>query len=105
MSAIDIGRFQKIMNSIQLSFLGYTGVLEKTSELEDLEEIDNLQPGEIPENLSAEEMVMLEKVRQAEEIMVKVEEFLNEAALDEGVEVRIEERGGVVMELPDKIFF
>lgn len=104
MSAIDIGRFQKIMNSIQLSFLGYTGVLEKTSELEDLEEIDNLQPGEIPENLSAEEMVMLEKVRQAEEIMVKVEEFLNEAALDEGVEVRIEERG-VVMELPDKIFF
>ncbi|NLI69859.1 MAG: OmpA family protein [Firmicutes bacterium] len=103
MSAIDISRFQKIMNSIQLSFLGYTGVLERTAELEDIEEVD-LRPGDLEESVTAEELIMLEKLRQGEEIMEKVQEFLREAALEAGAEVRIEERG-VVMELPDKIFF
>lgn len=104
MSAIDISRFQKIMNSIQLSFLGYTGVLERTTELEDIEDMDNLRPGDLEESVTAEELVMLEKMRQAEEIVEKVQEFLQEAALEAGAEVRVEERG-VVMELPDRIFF
>lgn len=104
MSAIDISRFQKIMNSIQLSFLGYTGVLERTTELDDIEDMDNLRPGDLEESVTAEELVMLEKMRQAEEIVEKVQEFLQEAALEAGAEVRIEERG-VVMELPDRIFF
>ena len=85
MSAIDISRFQKIMNSIQLSFLGYTGVLERTAELEDIEEVD-LRPGDLEESVTAEELIMLEKLRQGEEIMEKVQEFLREAALEAGAE-------------------
>ena len=47
---------------------------------------------------------MLERAKEAEETMSKVESFLKEIGLEGEVELRLDERG-IVMELPDYIFF
>ena len=98
-SVIDIERFQKVIISIQTSFMGYTGIMDQTPD-----------PYEATgDSLSFEdgffsEAAVLERAREAEAIMAEVESFLAEIGLEGEVELRLDERG-VVMELPDYIFF
>lgn len=99
MSVIDIERFQTVIISIQTSFMGHTGIMEQTPE-----------PFESPDDARSfedgffSEAAMIERAREAEAIMAQVESFLAEMGLEGQVEVRLDERG-VVMELPDYIFF
>ena len=99
MSVIDIERFQTVIISIRTSFMGYTGIMEQTPD-----------PFESPDDSRSfedgffSEAAMLERAREAEAIMAMVEAFLAEIGLEGQVEVRLDERG-VVMELPDYIFF
>lgn len=99
MSAIDIERFQETIISIQSSLFGYTGILENPGEVEAPGGDRDIDPG-----ASDLEQAMLEKMRKAEELQEKVKAFLTRAGLEGTVEVRLEERG-VVMELPNQIFF
>jgi len=99
MSVIDIERFQKIIISIQASFFGYTGIMENPTEL------DTPENGAAASNgTQVLEQSFLEKIRQAEEIKEREEAFLVEAGLKGAVEIKLEERG-VVMEMPEYIFF
>ncbi len=98
-SVIDIERFQTVIISIQTSFLGDTGIMDQTP--------DPYEP--TGEALSHEEGVfseaaLMEQVREAEEVMEEVEAFLDQMGLEGEVELGLDERG-VVMELPDYIFF
>ncbi len=99
MSVIDIERFQTVIISIQTSFLGDTGIMDQTP--------DPYDP--TGESLSHEqgvfsEAALVDQVREAEEVMAEVEKFLEEMGLEGDIELRLDERG-VVMELPDYIFF
>ncbi len=99
MSVIDIERFQTVIISIQTSFLGESGIMDQTP--------DPYEP--TGEALSHEEGVfaeaaMVEQIREAEEVMEEVQAFLEEMGLEAEVELGLDERG-VVMELPDYIFF
>ncbi len=99
MSVIDIERFQTVIISIQTSFLGETGIMDQTP--------DPYEP--TGEALSHEEGVfaeaaLVEQIREAEEVMEEVQAFLEEMGLEAEVELGLDERG-VVMELPDYIFF
>ena len=106
MSVIDVQRFERVMDAIHMSFLGQTGILEDTRELEEIEEIESEpDPDAVEAEVTPEEMEILEQMREGEEIMEDAREFLDEAGLDEDeVDLEMEERG-VVMELPDRIFF
>lgn len=99
MSVIDIERFQKIIISIQTSFFGYTGIMDNPTEPESPE-----NGAAVSNGTQALEESLLEKIRQAEEVREKLEGFLIDAGLEGRVDIRLEERG-VVMELPDYIFF
>lgn len=101
MSVIDIERFQKIITSIQTSFFGYTGIMESLPEPKDLE---NGAGAIVESDIPALEESLLQKVRQAEDVKERLEKFLADAGLEGTVDIRLEERG-VVMELPDYIFF
>ncbi len=103
-SVIDVTKFHKIMNSIQLSFLGYTGVLEKTQELSDREDVDTSELEESVQ-VTPEEMEILQKIREADDVQQQVQEFLRDVGLEDDVELKVVEDRGVVMELPDQIFF
>lgn len=98
-SVIDIERFQTVIISIQTSFLGYTGIMQQTPD-----------PYESTgESLAYEEgffseAAMIERAREAEAVLAEVESFLAEMGLEGQVELRLDERG-IVMELPDYIFF
>lgn len=100
-SIIDVERFERILASIQLSFLGHTGILDSPPEIS--------KP--IPENLPVEsglleqeEAALLGRMQEIEKVKRQVEEFLESIGLKGSVEVR-EEHRGVVMNLPDHIFF
>ena len=102
-SVIDVEKFRRVMDSIQLSFTGQPGILEQTTDLEELEDIETVPEGETI-SVTEDEMKVLEKMREAAEVMDKVADFLSDAGLEDDVEFRVEDRG-VVMELPDQIFF
>ena len=98
-SVIDIERFQTVIISIQTSFMGYTGIMQQTPDpYESTGEALAYEEGFF------NEAAMIERARDAEEIMAKVESFLEEIGLEGQVELRLDERG-IVMELPDYIFF
>jgi len=97
-SSINVERFQQIFASIQTSFLGYTGIME--SEPEPLDLYEDLM---VPENNYLEQ-ALAERTAKVEAIKEKVEAFLLETGLEGTVEIRFEQRG-VVMDLPDYIFF
>lgn len=99
MSVIDIERFQKIIISIQTSFLGHTGILEESPAPEEGEESQrSFEEGFIPEP------GQLEQQQRVEELLNEVHSFLERAGLRQEVELRLEERG-IVMEMPEQIFF
>ncbi len=100
-SIIDVERFERILASIQLSFLGHTGILDSPPE------IDRPIFEEIPVGgglFEQDEVALLERMQEIEKVKQQVEEFLESMGLTGVVEVRVEHRG-VVMNLPDYIFF
>ncbi len=99
MSVINMERFQKVIMSFQTAFFGNTGILDSPPEPETTE----TEMTEYDESLILEES-LLEKIRQAEIVRDRLELFMVEAGLQGSVDIRLEERG-VVMELPDYIFF
>ncbi len=103
MSTIDVTKFKRIMSSIQLSFMGQTAILDGHPELEELEEMETVPEGETIRVTEAERLV-LEKMREAHQVLERIGDFLTEAGIKQDVELRVEDRG-VVMELPDNIFF
>ncbi len=99
MSVIDIERFQTVIISIQTSFMGHTGIMDQTPETrESPEESMDFQEGFFSE------VAMLERAEIAEEILAEVQAFLAEMGLEGEVELSLDERG-IVMELPDYLFF
>lgn len=99
MSVIDVERFQNLVISIQTSFMGYTGIMEQTPD-----PYDATGEALAHEEGFFNEAAMLERAKEAEETMARVESFLREIGLEAQVELRLDERG-IVMELPDNIFF
>ncbi|MEW5785295.1 MAG: OmpA family protein [Bacillota bacterium] len=98
-SIIDVERFQKIIVSIQTSFLGYTGIMDQSpSPTEGSETERSFDQGFFTETAN------LERVQRIEEVLTEVRSFLGETGLEGAVELRLEERG-IVMEMPDYIFF
>ncbi len=99
MSVIDIERFQTVIISIQTSFLGHTGIMDQTPETRDSpEESMEFEEGFISE------ADLLERAREAEEIIAEVRLFLTELGIEAEAEVSLDERG-IVLELPDYLFF
>ncbi len=98
-SIIDIQRFQTVIISIQTSFMGYTGIMDQTPD-----PYESTGEAQAHEQGFFSEASMLERAREAEAILAEVESFLAEIGLEGQVEVRLDERG-IVMELPDYIFF
>lgn len=99
MSVIDIERFQTVIISIQTSFMGHTGIMDQSPDTrESPQESMDFEEGFFSE---AE---MIERAIEAEEILAEVRKFLAEMGLEGEVELSLDERG-IVMELPDYIFF
>lgn len=98
-SIIDIERFQKIIISIQTSFLGHTGIMDQSPAPSEGAESERSFDQDF-----LTETAHLERIQRVEEIMIVVRSFLAEAGLEDEVELRLEERG-IVMELPERIFF
>ncbi len=102
MSVIDIERFQTVIISIQTSFLGDTGIMDQTEEPhEPTGEALSHEDGVFSE---ADLREHLERMEEAEEVKEEVRAFLAEMGLEGEVELSLDERG-VVMEMPDYIFF
>ena len=99
MSVIDIERFQTVIISIQTSFLGHTGIMDQTPETRETPE-----ESVVFEEGFFSEAEIIERALEAEEIMAEVQAFLAEIGLEGQVELSFDERG-IVMELPDYIFF
>lgn len=88
-SVIDVQKFQQIMSSIQISFLGQEGIMETA-----------LDP-------SRGEMIELAVDHRFEDVLVtyqEVKESLREEGLEGMIKTRIEERG-VVLEIQDQLLF
>ena len=88
-SVVDVQKFQQIMSSIQISFLGQEGIMETA-----------LDP-------SRGEMVELAVDHKFEDVLVTyqaVKEHLQQEGLEGMIKTRIEERG-VVLEIQDQILF
>lgn len=100
MSAIDVGRFKATIISIQSSLFGYTGIFDPLEP----EGPDSPGTDEPEEPLDELERAALERIREAGILQSQAEAFLERVDLGGMVEVKIEERG-VVMELPNQIFF
>ena len=99
MSIIDVERFQQMIVSLQASFLGSTGIMELSPM--------PVEGSEVGQSFDPHEKLgqaYLERQQRLEEIKTAVESFLGEAGLTGAVEVRMEERG-IVMEMPEHIFF
>ncbi|WP_040379121.1 flagellar motor protein MotB [Dethiobacter alkaliphilus] len=88
-SVIDVIKFQQIMSSIQVSFLGQDGIMESS-----------LDP-------SRGEMIELAVDHKFEDVLMtylEVKSHLQEEGLANIIDVRIEDRG-VVLEIQDRLLF
>ncbi|MBS3898534.1 MAG: OmpA family protein [Dethiobacter sp.] len=88
-SVLDVQKFQQIMSSIQISFLGEQGIME-------------LSP-----DPSSGEMIELTVDHNFQDVLVtyqEVKEQLRQEGLEGMIKTRIEERG-VVLEIQDQILF
>lgn len=110
-SIIDVERFREVIESIQLTFLGHTGIMERTPEaVVDRDRVERAFIDEVEMRLTredvleAEQVAMLHRMERVQEVYKEVKAFLQEANLTDEVTVRLEPRG-VIMEMPDRIFF
>ena len=88
-SVIDIHKFQQIISSIQVTFLGESGIMETSTDP------------------SSGEQVELNVDHKFEDVLVTyqtVKEYLKEEGLEHVVSIRIEERG-VILEIQDRVLF
>jgi chemotaxis protein MotB len=88
-SVIDVQKFAQIISSIQVSFLGESGIMESS-----------IEP-------SKGEMIELSLDHKFQDVLVTyqtVKEYLKDEGLEQEVKIRIEERG-VVLEIQDRILF
>lgn len=88
-SVLDVQKFQQIMSSIQISFLGEQGIMETA-----------VDP-------SRGEMVQLAVDHKFEDVLVtyqEVKEHLRQEGLEGMIKTRIEERG-IVLEIQDQVLF
>lgn len=107
-SSLDVMRFQEVMSAIQHSFMGRSGILvgsvdPTAGEGQRLDAAESpLQ--EIAEAIGERESVVLDMLHELEETYEKVKAFLQEAGLEDDIQLRLEERG-IVLELPERILF
>ncbi|MDW7651485.1 MAG: OmpA family protein [Bacillota bacterium] len=88
-SVIDVQKFQQIISSIQVSFLGERGIMDSA-----------VDP-------SRGELVELALDHKFEDVLVTyqmIKEYLHEEGLEDTVKIRIEDRG-VVLEIQDRLLF
>lgn len=98
-SALDVQKFQQVMTSLQVTFLGERGVLETGSiPLSPTEEWIGVDP-----EIDITEEIM-EIVDEFQQTFLALQAYLEEAGLDDQVKIRLEERG-IVLEIADAILF
>jgi chemotaxis protein MotB len=88
-SVIDVQKFQQIISSIQITFLGERGIMETS-----------LDP-------SSGEQIELQVDHKFQDVLVTyqaIKEYLREEGLEDTIKIRIEERG-VVLEIQDRVLF
>ncbi len=107
-SSIDVKRFQEVMSAVQHSFMGRTGILIGSTSVggEEGEKLDSLSMSleELAMAIGEEEITVLEMMAELEQTYEDVKSFLQEAGLEDDVQLRLEERG-IVLELPERILF
>lgn len=107
-SSIDVKRFQEVMSAVQHSFMGRTGILMGSVGIEGEEgqRLDNFEMSaeELLAAMGEQEAAVLEMMAQLEQTYEEVKSFLQEAGLEDDVQLRLEERG-IVLELPERILF
>ena len=90
-SVVDVQKFQQVLSSIQLTFLGSQGLLDAAPALE--------APPD--EGQSTEEIGRMEQIIMTYQA---IQEYLRQEGLDDAIKARIEERG-IVLEIQDRILF
>ncbi|NLX92223.1 MAG: OmpA family protein [Firmicutes bacterium] len=107
-SSVDVKRFQEVMSAIQHSFMGRTGILMGSIgvEGEEGQRLDNFEMSaeELLAALGEQETALLEMMAQLEQTYEEAKSFLQEAGLEDDIQLRLEERG-IVLELPEHILF
>ncbi len=107
-SSLDVQRFQEVMSAIQHSFMGRSGILVGSADptAGEGERLDAAEATveEIALSLGEREQTVLEMLHELEDTYEKVKTFLQEAGLEDDIQLRLEERG-VVLELPERILF
>lgn len=88
-SVVDVMRFQQILSSIHIAFLGERGIMETSPEVPRGEKI------ELVVEHRFEEVLVTYQMAKA---------YLQEEGLDGAISLRIEERG-VVLEIQDRVLF
>ncbi|MBT9172567.1 MAG: Motility protein B [Syntrophomonadaceae bacterium] len=88
-SVIDQVRFQQIMASIQIAFMGERGIMQASPEVSRQQHLELIVPHRFDEVLVTYHVV---------------QDFVQEERLEEMVSLRVEERG-VVLEIQDQILF
>lgn len=107
-SSLDVKRFQEVMSAIQHSFMGRSGILVGSFDptAGEGQRMDSAEAAlqELAEALGEREHTVLEMLHELEETYEKVKAFLQEAGLEDDIQLRLEERG-IVLELPERILF
>lgn len=107
-SSLDVQRFQEVMSAIQHSFMGRSGILVGSADptAGEGQRMDAAEATleELAEAMGEREQTVLEMLHELEEIYEEVKSFLQEAGLEDDIQLRLEERG-VVLELPERILF
>lgn len=88
-SVIDQVRFQQIMSSIQIAFMGERGIMQASPEVSRQQHLELIVPHRFDEVLITYHIV---------------QDFVQEERLEEMIRLRVEERG-VVLEIQDQILF
>lgn len=88
-SVIDIQKFQQIISSIQVTFLGESGILDTSMDPSSGEQI---------------EMSVDHKFEDVLITYTALKEYLQDEGLQETITIRIEDRG-VVLEIQDRVLF
>ena len=90
-SVVDVQKFQQVLSSIQLTFLGSGGLLDAAPALD--------VPPE--EGQATTDMGRMEQILMTYRA---IQEYLRQEGLEDSISARIEERG-IVLEIQDKILF
>ena len=87
-AVIDEARFEEVVSSIQLTFLGSEGILT-----------GSVDPAELQDGFFEDD-----RIKEMQEIVEQVEAFVAEKGLEGTIDVIIDERG-IVLEVSEALFF